>query len=69
MSEPVELLEVVTAEGRILRTPDPVCGLELDEETAEARLAWEDRILLFCSENCLRRFLQDPDRYAGVGSE
>jgi adenylate cyclase len=63
VSEPVDLFEVRTAEERVLRTADPVCGMELDEDTAEARLVWHDRPLLFCSEGCLRRFLQDPDRY------
>jgi class 3 adenylate cyclase/DNA-binding transcriptional MerR regulator len=63
VSEPVDLFEVRTGEERSVRTPDPVCGMELDEESAEARLAWQGQQLLFCSEECLRRFLQDPDRY------
>jgi class 3 adenylate cyclase len=63
VSEPVDLFEVRTGEERAIRTPDPVCGMELDEDSAEARLAWQGRHLLFCSEGCLRRFLQDPDRY------
>jgi class 3 adenylate cyclase len=63
VSEPVDLFEVRTGEERVMRTADPVCGMELDEDTAEARLVWHDRPLLFCSEGCLRLFLQDPDRY------
>src|SRR5947209_3679355 len=63
VSEAVELYEVRTGDGRTLRAADPVCGMELDEETSEARLAWEGRPLLFCSENCLRRFLESPGRY------
>jgi Cu+-exporting ATPase len=59
----VDLFEVRTGEERVLRTADPVCGMELDEDTAEARFVWRDRPLLFCSEGCLRRFLNDPDRY------
>ena len=63
VSEPVDLFEVRAGDERAARTPDPVCGMELDEESAEARLAWQGHHLLFCSEGCLRRFLQDPDRY------
>jgi YHS domain-containing protein len=37
--------------------------MELDEDSAEARFVWHGQRLLFCSEGCLRRFLQDPDRY------
>ena len=42
---------------------DPVCGMELDEESSTAELNWNDRRLLFCSEECLRRFLERPERY------
>ena len=64
VSEPVTLYEVRSGEERAVRTPDPVCGMELDEQTAEARLVWEGERLLFCSESCLRRFLENPGRYA-----
>ena len=63
VSEPVDLFEVRTGEERVPRTADPVCGMELDDDSAEARLVWHGQRLLFCSEECLRRFLQDPDRY------
>lgn len=63
LSEETELFEVHGA----LRPPrmmDPVCGIELDEESSDAELNWKGERLLFCSENCLRRFLDKPDRYA-----
>jgi adenylate cyclase len=63
VSEPVELFEVRTREHRIVRTHDPVCGMELDEDSAEGQLVWRGRHRLFCSEGCLRRFLQNPERY------
>ena len=43
---------------------DPVCGMELDDSSADANLAWHDQRLLFCSEQCLRRFLDRPQAYA-----
>jgi adenylate cyclase len=63
VSEPVDLFEVRTGDERTMRTPDPVCGMELDEDSAEARLVWQGQPLLFCSEGCLRRFLKDPHHY------
>ena len=62
VSEEVELFEVRKG-TRVARVPDPVCGMELDEETADANLTWHGRRLLFCSEGCLRRFLEHPERY------
>ena len=51
--------------GEQLQRPmDPVCGMELDEASANARLNWDGARLLFCSEGCLRRFVEDPERYS-----
>jgi adenylate cyclase len=63
VSEPVDLFEARSGEHPAIRAADPVCGMELDEASAEAHLAWEGRRLLFCSEGCLRRFVENPDRY------
>src|SRR5207302_10398920 len=62
LSAEVELFEV-RAEDAPERVADPVCRMELSEETSEAELNWEGRRLLFCSETCLRRVLEPPDRY------
>ena len=44
---------------------DPVCGMELAPLEVAARLSLErdDRAAVFCSEDCLRRFIAAPDRY------
>jgi len=63
LSEEVELFELHREGLRRARVMDPVCGMELDEATAEANLAWHGQRLLFCSEPCLRRFLDNPERY------
>jgi adenylate cyclase len=44
-------------------TRDPVCGAEIGA-TAAARLSREGRDLAFCSEDCLRRFVENPTHYA-----
>lgn len=45
---------------------DPVCGMLVTERAAAGRLTREGIEYAFCSEECLRRFLDDPARYAGA---
>ena len=42
---------------------DPVCGMEVSEADAAARLEWAGRTFLFCSETCRDEFAADPDEY------
>jgi adenylate cyclase len=63
IAEEVELFRAHRAGDRPIRVLDPVCGMEVDDETTEARLQWHTEELSFCSTGCLRRFLDDPDRY------
>jgi adenylate cyclase len=42
---------------------DPVCGMELSPAEVAARLALEGKDRVFCSEECLRRFVATPERY------
>ncbi len=37
---------------------DPVCGMEVDPETAPVSLQWEGQTYYFCCDSCLRRFLE-----------
>lgn len=46
---------------------DPVCGMAVTDD-AVARLRYEDAEYAFCSPVCLRRFLEDPDRYTAAPS-
>ena len=43
---------------------DPVCGMELGEGEIAARVTLDGLERAFCSQNCLRRFVADPDAYA-----
>ncbi len=45
------------------RTIDPVCGMELGAEEAVARLVVGGAERTFCSDNCLRLFVEAPERY------
>jgi YHS domain-containing protein len=43
---------------------DPVCGMQVDEQTAAGRSEHEGRTYYFCSAGCKEKFDQDPGRYA-----
>ena len=43
---------------------DPVCGMEIDEEEAEARAEHEGKTFFFCSESCKEQFESDPEAFA-----
>ena len=45
---------------------DPVCGSTIDVTTAAGRTSHESHDYYFCSDQCLRSFRSDPDRYAGA---
>jgi YHS domain-containing protein len=45
-------------------TRDPVCGRQVDEKTATARINYKGREYQFCSQDCKRQFDQRPESYA-----
>jgi Cu+-exporting ATPase len=45
------------------RVKDPVCGMMIDSESAAAQSTFQDRTYYFCSQQCLRDFEAQPDRY------
>ncbi|HSE32281.1 MAG TPA: YHS domain-containing protein [Pyrinomonadaceae bacterium] len=52
---------------------DPVCGMEVEEQSAAGRSNYQGQSYYFCSENCKRQFDQNPQQYArergrGTGS-
>ncbi|AJZ56434.1 copper-translocating P-type ATPase (plasmid) [Paraburkholderia fungorum] len=42
---------------------DPVCGMTVEENAAEAHASHQGRTYHFCSAHCLQRFEADPARY------
>ena len=48
---------------------DPVCGMEVTEDDAAARVEWADRTFLFCSETCRDEFVADPEEYFDAEAE
>jgi putative ABC transport system ATP-binding protein len=42
---------------------DPVCGMRVDEWTAEVTTTYEGRTVVFCSHRCRERFEANPTQY------
>ena len=42
---------------------DPVCGMEVNIETAPAKSEYEGQIYYFCSEDCKEAFNKNPEQY------
>ncbi len=42
---------------------DPVCGMRVDEWTAEIDTTIADERFVFCSQRCLDRFVAEPQKY------
>ncbi len=46
------------------QTYDPVCGMRVREKNAAATSEYEGEKYYFCSNSCLRTFLENPAKYA-----
>lgn len=42
---------------------DPVCGMNVDPETAKHKTNYKKEDYYFCAENCLKKFKADPEKY------
>jgi len=42
---------------------DPVCGMELTYQTAQARSEYNGQTYYFCSMSCKEDFDKDPEKY------
>jgi Cu+-exporting ATPase len=42
---------------------DPVCGMDVTYETAQARTEYEGRTYYFCSVECKEAFDEEPEKY------
>ncbi len=45
---------------------DPVCTMEVDENSAEDKSDYEGKTYFFCSPSCKKAFDDNPDAYAGA---
>jgi Cu+-exporting ATPase len=45
---------------------DPVCGMTVEPDEAEAAWEHEGQTYYFCSVSCMESFRKDPQRYLSV---
>jgi len=43
---------------------DPVCGMEVDEQSSAAQATQSGKTFHFCSEECKEKFQSNPEQYA-----
>jgi YHS domain-containing protein len=48
---------------------DPVCGMEVEESTAEWKTTYEGQEYYFCSPGCRRSFLKEPAKYLAAAGK
>jgi adenylate cyclase len=65
LSAQVEVFEARAADPTdVDRMLDPVCGMEIGAAEVAARLSIDGRDFAFCSDDCLKRFVKAPSKYA-----
>lgn len=47
-----------------MKVTDPVCGNEIQFDDSLPRTEHGDWVYFFCSSDCRRRFLENPDQFA-----
>ena len=48
---------------------DPVCHMEVNYQTAQARSEYEGQTYYFCSLGCKKSFDKEPEKYLGKADE
>jgi YHS domain-containing protein len=48
---------------------DPVCNMEVDEQSAAGRSQYQGQTYYFCTESCKSEFEQNPEMYANQGEQ
>ena len=48
---------------------DPVCGMDVDEQTAAATAEYQGTTYYFCAPGCKKAFEKDPKKYVHNASE
>jgi Cu+-exporting ATPase len=42
---------------------DPVCGMQVDPQTAQHKMEYEGQTYYFCAPGCKRAFEAEPQKY------
>ncbi|HDZ13089.1 MAG TPA: YHS domain-containing protein, partial [Bacteroidetes bacterium] len=51
-----------------MKVTDPICGMEIDSEGAMGHLEHKGENYFFCSDSCMEKFRQNPEKYINSGS-
>lgn len=46
-----------------MKVKDPVCGMEIDPETAADKSEYQGKTYYFCAPGCKKAFDKDPQKY------
>ncbi|MCE7981716.1 MAG: YHS domain-containing protein [Caldilinea sp. CFX5] len=46
---------------------DPVCGMDVDTQTAQHKSEYNGQTYYFCCAGCKRSFDKEPEKYIGQG--
>lgn len=66
IADPVEVFEIVSGHERAeAKFIDPVCRMQVREDLALARLPFGGKMYYFCSFDCVKMFVNNPERYVG----
>lgn len=65
--DPVAIFEVIAGHQRVeSNLIDPVCRMQVREDTAPARLPFGGKTYYFCSFDCAKMFVNNPEPYVGI---
>ncbi len=48
---------------------DPICGMNVEEQSAAGKYQYNGRTYLFCSLPCLEEFKAEPEKYLAPAQE
>ena len=48
---------------------DPVCGMDVDEQTAAATAEYQGTTYYFCAPGCKKAFEKEPEKYIHTAPE
>ena len=47
---------------------DPVCGMDIEIDTAAGKTELKEQTYYFCNSNCKKKFDSNPEQYVGKSS-
>jgi YHS domain-containing protein len=56
-------------EGTMATVKDPVCGMEIDSESAAATSDYEGTTYYFCAVGCKEQFDAEPAKFLGAAAQ